>query len=156
MSENNPKRGFKIDDYPWIRERDELIEREERRRKDGYYGELDMHGQRKDILHRAHIDEVLKFARFARNHPDIWPVIMEIAERGRKDPDAEMYYDEMHFLNFFRDWYMMKNELPYSILPFHSATGLLLQVASGKISDIDSKEARDLLLTNSAIYENCQ
>ena len=144
---------FFIANNPWLLERDELIMRNRQRRKDGYYGKLGIYGQRLDLAHKVNVNEVLKYARVARRHPNVWRVVTDIAERARENQKTQITALERNFLNFFMDWYLWKHEIPITSSPFMQATGLLLKVANGIIPDIESKEAKSFLLEDSNIFE---
>lgn len=142
----------RVDEFPWLREREDLIAEQRRRKERGEF-DLDEFGYRKFSLHIP-IDEVLKFARAARNQPEIWEAIQGIVERYKIDPETEVTSDENFFVAFFAECYCMKNDLAYAYSSFVVVTRLLLQIAHGKIpDDLNSEESRIFLLEDPFVIE---
>ncbi len=141
------------DQYPWLIERQELIKKKAERIKQGYY-ELDDFGYRK-VSRKAPIDEVLKYATVARNQPEIWEMINGIVARAQLDPETEITNDENVFMSFFREWYLLKLDLPISKSAFMVVDRLLLKMAHGFLpDDLESKEVRDFLLDPNSVAQN--
>ena len=143
MSDDKSKTSWlaRRNDFPWLSERDKLIAR----KRKNECGDFELEDSRK-IPARTPVGELLKFAKVARQQPEIWAAINAIVDRYRNDPNTDLTKDEIHFFNFFRQWYVLKNNLAYSPSTFMAVDGLLLRLARNEITDLDGREARELLL----------
>lgn len=140
-----------LSQFSWMREYDDVIA--EHRRKLAY-GELEKNesGDHKVEL-KAPASEVLRYAKFARNHKEYWEARQRIYDWRKKNSD---YKDPelAHFFGLFRGWYMRKFSIPYSSLPFMAADRLLGMNIAEKISDtLDSAGARTFLLKDSFVVD---
>jgi hypothetical protein len=153
MSDARPKPWrSRVKEFPWLEERHKLAEILEARVKRGEYS-LDQNGLRL-VMRKVAVDDVLKYARVARNQAEIWAAVQGIVERSKADPRAELTYDENFFFSDFRNWYLLKHDLPYSDMPFMIVDGLLLKIAHGLLPDnLSDPKVRAFLLSDPSVYE---
>lgn len=142
----------RVGEFPWRREREQLLREMHARKESGKY-ELDDRGNRKGSK-QIPVGKVIVFARVARKQPEIWQMIEEYAKRAKSNPDEIPTKDENTFFRFFADWYIAKHDFPYITNGFLSAYGLLIRIAREEIPDnLETQEVREILLGDLFVFE---
>lgn len=151
MESKDAKPWEPLSQFSWMREREDVIEEHRRKLASGELEKNDR-GYHK-IEMKAPISEVLRYAKFARNHTEYWEARQRIYEWLQKNQDYDGT-ELAHFHGMFREWYITKFSIPYDALPFMATDRLLGMIVAKKMSDtLNSADVRTFLLKDPFVVD---